>query len=318
MTVQEYIDRIISLQKNRDYESAYGVLQDALNLYPSNKFLLASEVYLLLRLRKVKEARSKAEVRIVLLKDNPFFLRTYIEILAKDRDREEIINLSERLAIQSVRDEKLYAYLADTLKRIGERQRAIDLINSALSYMPGNRELTSCLDSLEEDSQGKPIDYYRERFKDTPPEKAIKEIESILVLPEYKDDISLRLFIAELYKKVGDLNRAAQLYTDCLKIRDSTHTRKMLGFLYYRMGDVDNAFFYFKDPFLENPLDHALYKTLSKIIEKRRDTKEAEALINEALARHPEARHLYGLLKKLRSRSKGDDRQTDNRHKTLP
>ncbi|MFN3740156.1 MAG: tetratricopeptide repeat protein [Thermodesulfovibrionales bacterium] len=300
MTAKEYIERIISLQKKKDYGLAYNILQEALSYYPSNRFLQTSEIYLLLKLGRLKEARQKAEARLTLLKDNPFFLRTYVEILSKEKDREELLNLKERLCLAPVRDERLYTYLAGILIRIGEKQRAIELLNSASAYIPEGKELILYLEKLKEGPQDGGINYYRERYKNLPPEKAISEIENILFLPDYKEDISLRLFLAELYKKTGDLKRAIEAYSECLKIKDSLHVRKMLGFVYYKVGDMDKAFLYLKDAFIEDPYDHAVYNTIARIIQNSRNFKEAEALVNETLSRHPEARQVYGLLRRLK------------------
>ena len=299
MKVSQYIEKILSFQKEKDYFTAYNILQEAITYYPSSEFLQASEVYLLLRLKRHKEARQKAEARITTLKTNPFFLRTYIEILSKERDIEQLLNIANWLKSSSVREERLYIYLANSLIRFGERQAATELLNSGLS-LPSNKEIGHHLQKSRNGFDEVSIDYYREKFKGIPPEKAISEIENILVLPEYESNISIRLFLAELYKKVGNLKRASEVYSDCLKIKDSTHVRKMLGFVYYRLGEMDKAFLYLKDPFLEDPQDHALYNTISKIIEKTGNKKEAEALINEALSKHPEARKVYGILRRLK------------------
>lgn len=302
MTAKEYIERILSLQKKGDYSFAYNILQEALSYHPSNGFLQTSEVYLLLKLRRLKEARQKAEMRLSALKTNPFFMRTYIEILFKERDKGELISLAERLKSVPVLDGKLYTYLANTLVRFGERQAAIELINSGLSYMPKSKELSLYLKRLKEGDEESSLHYYREKYRNITPEMAIMEIENILILPDYEGNIPIRLFLAELYKKAGNLKMAEEVYSECLKIKDSSHVRKMLGFVYYKMGDMDKAFLYLKEPFLENPSDHALYNTISKIIEKTGNIKEAEGLINETLTRHPEARQVYGLLRRLRKR----------------
>lgn len=298
MTVRQYIEKILSCQKERDYLTAYNILQEAITYHPTNEFLQASEVYLLLRLKKLKEAKQKAEARIATLRSNPFFLRTYIEILSKERDIRQLLHIADWLK-SLVRDEKLYIYLAENLIRFGERQAATELLNSGLS-LPSNKEINHYLQKLRDGLDEASIGYYREKFSGITPERAISEIENILVLPDYERNISIRLFLAELYKKTGNLRRASEVYSDCLKIKDSTYIRKMLGFVYYRMGEMDKAFLYLKDPFLEDPQDHALYNTVAKIIEKTGNTKEAEALINEALSRHPDAGKIYGLLRRIK------------------
>lgn len=303
MILREYIQRILSLQKKGDYDSAYNLLQEALPLYTSNEFLQTSEIYLLLKLRRLKEARQKAETRLSGLNTNPFFMRTYIEILSRQRDRDEILHITERLKFYPLRDERLYSYLAGVLVRIGERERAIELLNSLLLYMPENKGLSEYLERLKGGAGDDSLSYYRKTYKGIPPEKVIPEIEGILVLPEYKENISIRLFLAEVYKKTGDIKRAEEVYSECLRIKDSFHVRRMLGFLYYKIGEMDKALLYLKEPFLENPSDHAIYNTISKIIEKTGNIKEIEALLNEALSKHPEARQVYGLMRKLKRSS---------------
>lgn len=64
---------------------------------------------------------------------------------------------------------------------------------------------------------------------------------------------------------------------------------------------MDKAFLYLKEAFLKDPSDYAVYNTMAKIIEKTGNITEAEALINEALSRHPGARQVYGLLRRLRN-----------------
>lgn len=300
MTVKGYIERIIYFQKKRDFASAYDVLKDAITLYPSNEFLLISEIYLLLKLRQLREAREKAEARLSLFRSNPFFLKTYIEILLKERDKEGLLSIAERLKVTPFRDEKFYIFLSDALIKSGYRDFAIELIQSGISYMPEKRELQRYLEGLMDGINEAGIEYYRERYRGMPHEKVISEIENILVLPEYGRNVSIRLFLAELYKKQGDLEKVQEVYSDCLKIKDSLFIRKMLGFVYYRMGDMDKAFFYLRDPFLNNPEDHAVYNTISKILEKIGDITKAEELVNEALTRHPKAGQVYGLMKRLR------------------
>ena len=65
-----YSDRIIELERKRDYRGAYELLKEALTIYPTRPFLLRTEVYLLLRLNKTKEARAKAEGRVVMKREN--------------------------------------------------------------------------------------------------------------------------------------------------------------------------------------------------------------------------------------------------------
>lgn len=302
MTLKGYITEILSLQKKRDYASAYNILQDALSSYPSNEFLQTSEIFLLLKLKRIGEARQKASSRLQKLKTNPFFLRTYIEILFKEKDKEEILRISDWLKSFFLKDEDLYIYLSRILIKIGQSQRAKELLNTALSFMPESSSLKEFLEGLDKSSIMEGLDYYRKRYEGISPEEAIQEIENILILPDLRGDIPIRLFLAELYKKIKDLKRAEEVYRDCIKIEDSPYIRKMLGFIYYRMSDLDRAFLYLRDSLLEDPNDYAVYNCIAKIISKRADPEEVEVLVKTGLSRHPGARHLYGLLRKVRRR----------------
>lgn len=61
---------------------------------------------------------------------------------------------------------------------------------------------------------------------------------------------------------------------------------------------VEKALAYLKGIFLENPNDHYLYATITKIYESLSDYEGFERLVQEALTLKPGAKHLYGLLKK--------------------
>lgn len=303
MTLGEYIEEVISLQRKRDYTSAYNILQEALSFYPSNDFLLTSEIYLLLRLRKTAVARQKAEARLPTLWTNPFFLRTYIEILLRERDKNEILNIAKRLKSFPVKDENVYIYLSGVLERLDEFQEALELLYSGLLFLPDSEILKEYIGRFKKGLQVKGVNYYREKYSGIPLDEAIREIENILILPDLEMDINLRLFLAELYKKKGDLRKAAEVYLGCLRIKDSLYVRKMLGFVYYKMDEMDRAFIYLKDVFLENPEDHAVYNTLSKIIGKSGNLQKIEALLNKTLSRHQKAGRVYGLLRRLRKRT---------------
>ncbi len=304
MTIREYIERIISFQKVKDYDSAYNLLQDALTIYPSNKFFQSSEIFLLSKLKRLREAREKAEARLSIFRSDPFFLKTYIEILIKQKDRKALFDVAERLKVTPLKDERLYRFLADALIKFNERDMALELIQSGISSMPDKMELLLYLERLNGGLHEAGIEYYRERYRDMPPERVISEIENILILPDYERNVSIRLFLAELYKKNGDLEKASEVYSQCLKIKDSLYIRKMLGFVCYRMGDLDKALFYLRDAFLHDPEDNAVYNTIYRILEQKEDISLAESLVNEALTKHPNTGKIYGLLKRLKKKLK--------------
>ncbi len=301
MTARQYIEKIIHYQRQKDYPTAYNTLQEALLYYPHNEFLQGSEVYLLFKLKRLNEARQKAEARFDLMKTNSFLLSTYIDILSIQRDMEQLRYMADWLKSTPIKDERVYTKMADTLIRQGQRGLAEGLLNAVLYCLPTNKEIEQYLQGLTNNGHVAGINYYRERFKDLRVGQAIAEIENILVLHEYNSDTSIRLYLAELYRKTGNLKAACEVYLQCLKIQDEPYVRKMLGFAYYRLGEIDKAFIYLRDAFIENPQDHALYTTIAKIIEHITDKKDAEAMLNEALIKHPKAGKIYGLLRRLKT-----------------
>lgn len=301
MLASDYVQKIISLQRKRDYEAAYSLLLEGLSLYPTNTFMQSSEIYLLFKLNRRKDARQKAEARLGLFKNNPFFLKTYIEILLKDRATDEALRFIEKILSSDIRDELLYLFMADVAGRIVDKKRAKEIIHAGLLMMPESSKLKERFDQLNQDDSGESTSgYYRERFRGKTPDEVIGEIEAIMVIPEYSKDISLRFVLAEAYKKKGDISKATRTYHDILKEKDTPFVRKMLGYAYYRMEDYDNAILFLRDMFISHPDDHALFATVSKILEKKGDLKLAESIISEALSSHPGAKNLYGILKRLK------------------
>jgi predicted Zn-dependent protease len=301
VSLNDYIQNILALQRSKNYRGAYELLKEALKYYPTNHFLQGSEVFLLFRLGQVKEARRLAEERLSALKTNPFFVKTYIDCLVKDKAQEDALRVIDSVFTWGIRDEKLFGSIADILMRIADTDRAVAFLQLALMLMPQSQALKEHLSRLNNQSlKDKTVGYYRERFKDIPLQRVIEEVENLLVLPDFMEDLSLRLYLAEVYKKKGDLHKAAETYTEALKIKDTPFVRKMLGYVYYRLKDWDKAFIYLRDHFIEEPQDNALYTTMAKILQNRNNQSDAEALVAEALARHPEYKQLYGLLKKTR------------------
>lgn len=121
-----------------------------------------------------------------------------------------------------------------------------------------------------------------------------------MTLPGYSEDFDLRVYLAELYKKTGEYEKAIEAYRHILAVKDNDFTRKMLGYAYYKKGDTGNALVYLKDAFFKDPRDHFLYSTIYKIFEAKADYDGLEKLINEVMGVNPGAKHLYGILRRAK------------------
>ncbi len=302
LTVTEFKEKIIDLQKQKDFYGAYEVLKNALSVYPTNVFFLSTEVFLLYKLNRVKEARQKAEERIDFLKNDSFFLKSYLTILEKLRAKDDFENFIERsILVKQSGNEDLYIFFSQIIERALGKEYAVNALKRFLTFFPDSKKLKDLLDNLQK-SEGRSRKYkqYSEKFKGRKPEDAIREIENIILLPEYANDLELLTYLAELYKKQGNYDKAINIYQHLLTIKDNEFIRKMLGYAYYKKEDYKSALVYLKDIFLKNPDDHFLYSSIYRIFKENYDSEGLQKLINEALSLHPSSKHLYGLLSKTK------------------
>lgn len=302
MTPKDYEIKIIALIKKRNFKEAYDLVSEALTVYPANAFFLKNEVFVLFRLNKTSRARQRAEEKIEVLKDDPFFLKTYLSILEKQKAREDIERLIEKTIFPSgLCNEDVCFFLCGLAGRVFSRQKAEEILKRCLLLHPESEKLKILCDKFEEEGEaGKSYKGYKEKFKGRRTTDAIAEIEKITALPGYKKDVELHAFLAELYKKAGEYAKAIDAYRYILSIRDNGFTRKMIGYTYYKSGENDNALVYLKDAFFKDPRDHFLYSTIYKIFESKADYQGFEKLINEVMGANPGAKHLYGILKRAR------------------
>ncbi|MGD1076077.1 MAG: hypothetical protein ABR903_08395 [Thermodesulfovibrionales bacterium] len=303
ITPKEYGQKILEYGKNKDYRAAYDVLGQARTLYPTNTFFLSYEIYLLYRLNRIKEARQKAEENLDDLKGDPYFLKNYLAILEKSNakgDIEQIIDAN--ILYRDIKDEGLSIFAAKLAARLFSLDKGMAILSRAQETMPHSIKIKSLL--AEWSKGGFPesgFKRYSEKFSGAKAETAIAEIEGIRMLSGYRDDFALHHYLADLYKKADMTDKAIGIYRYLLSLRDDDFTRRMLGFAYKKAGDHDNAVACFKDILGKSPKDHYVYQALFKIFEAKRDYEGFERLIGEVLAANPEARHLYGILKKAKT-----------------
>lgn len=298
LTIRDFKSRIIDLQKQTQFGEALEVLRTALAIYPTNTFLLSAEVFLLYKLNRTKEARQIAEERLAFLKNDAFFLKTYLTILVKLGAKGDLEEFIERnIFAKQSGSEDLYIFVAQTIKRLLGKEKALAAVNRSLNFFPDSTKLRELILNLQKtgDTAGG-YAHYREQFRNKKLEDAISEIEQIRVLPGYSHDVELLAYLAELYKKQGDYEKAIGVYQHLLSLQDNEFSRKMLGYAYYKQGNYKSALVYLRDIFLKNPSDHFLYSSIYRIFKETRDNEGLQRLINEALGKHPTAKHLFRLL----------------------
>jgi len=294
-----YADRIIGLERKKDYRGAYEALKEALTIYPTNLFLLSNEAYLLFQLGKNKEAKSKAEARVELLKNDSFFLRTYVMILQREKDKEDLERLINAILSWGVGNEAFFVFLVEAATKSIGIDKGREVLRHAQARFPASEPLKKLAATGEEKPGGASgFTRYQQQFAALKPAEAALEIEAIMVLPAYAEDFELQHYLADLYKKMGRYEQAVEIYLRLLARRDQAFTRKLLGYAYYKLGDKTQAALHLKAVFVQSPHDHYVARTLLKLYEEKADYEGLEMLVREALAARPEAKHLYGLLKK--------------------
>ena len=298
---KKYEYRIIDLVKRQRYEEALEIVYEALLTYPTHPFFRKNEIFLLYKLGKIKEARDLAEARIESFKNDLFFLQIYLLILEKEKRKDDILQLIEQHILPSrIGNERFFTFLADLVERIFDRDKALEMLKKAQVLIQEDVKLEELIKRYEEEPDKASLKYYKKKFAGRPANEIIKEIEQIRYLPAYQQDEGLHLYLAELYKDTRRYDMAIEIYRYLLGIKDRDFLRKMIGYAYYKEGDMENALTYLKDLFLKNPHDHYLYSTIYSIFKKLDDYEGLERLVKDILATHPDATHLYGLLKRAR------------------
>lgn len=315
ITSRKYAKKIVELTKGKDLYSAFDLLKEAVALYPSDRFLLSQEIYLLYRLGRYKEAHRAASERRWHLRDNHYFLKTYLSILDHEMAISEIDDvLEEDILGQASSEETLYISAAKVARRHLSSARALAVLAYGLQLIPNSQAIKSLYEDVSSDSGPNPAQhktkgkaYYEEKYKGIKRADVIAELEDIRCLPSSQKDVTLDRYLAELYKKQKNWSRAIQIYREAvLRHPDDQLTAKLLGIAYYRAGDFENALPYIKNALKRWTEDHVLRKILFFVYERNHDYEGLDRAVAEILAGHQGPSSLYGVLKRAKKLWKQD------------
>ena len=299
MNKSEYDQKIINLQKTKNFKEALLLVDDALLIYPQDLFFVKSKIYILSRLNNYKEAYDLAVKYFDMLKNDNFFLKSYILILERLKLTQDIVNLTKDYLLKNnILDEGNYIEIYNILSKIGEKELANDLLNLGLYNFKDSNKLAEQIKKNTNENNALEYNQIKNKFKDLDTKDAIFEIENMMTLEKYHLNVNLNLFLADLYKKTEDFDKAIDIYKHILSIKDNLFTRKMLGYVYYKKDDYHNAIIYLKDVFLKEPNDTILLSTITKIYSTIFDKNKYQELLNEAMSLNPDAKNLYGHIKK--------------------
>jgi tetratricopeptide (TPR) repeat protein len=288
MNLKEYINTLVSLQKENRLKEALKLLYEALSIYPENNFLKKYEIFLLNKKGELYKAFALANNSFNRFKNDEFFIQTYLSILEKTKQKETLKEFLENFLSDAPQfSEKFFHYLQNIISRNFSSAEADILIEK----FPIN------IEKKKNKTRGN-YKIYKEKFDKMPPNEAINEIENLLMLPSYKEDFDLNMYLAGLYRKVKRFNDAVKIYNFLLTLKETTFLYKMLGYTYYRLNDHENALKYLKEVVFKDPNDNILMQTIFKIYEKNKDYNGFKQLIEKLLAQYPNVKKLYGYLKR--------------------
>lgn len=133
------------------------------------------------------------------------------------------------------------------------------------------------------------------RCADRPPE----ELAGLIEIGDRKHDPQMRGVYARQLRRAGDFAGAAAQFAEAARLDPSNdYWRAQAGLAFARARRDDDAVRFLRPEFLAKPQDKFIRSALFAALRRRKQHAELVALIDEALARHPDKMFLHGLRKK--------------------
>jgi predicted Zn-dependent protease len=130
------------------------------------------------------------------------------------------------------------------------------------------------------------------------PDEAESELAALAALEPGRVEVHERL--GTLRYKARRFAEAAQSLLRALEIEpDNAYLRRMAGYACSKSGDAARAAAVLRSLFVENPLDDLVRATFVYACRRTNDVPGLRAAIDEALARHPHAKMLYGIRRRF-------------------
>jgi tetratricopeptide (TPR) repeat protein len=320
------LERARNLVSKRDYIQAQKEIDEALTEDPNNPELLTllSDIYLhqgqLAKANLLTDQllqRGELSYDLLVTKGNIFYQQgryskalEYFSLAKRKKENSYLLGrliqtllhlnrLSEaryytQLALETKPNDPFFLkFLAQIYKKEKKWERALEIYQKVIELNP------------KDDFCYK--EYLQLKARDWEPEKVEGELKAILKVSDKKQNPYLHALRAQNLKGMGQWEKAIAEYQKALELTpEDNFLLKQLGFCYSHQEKYAEAADILKKPFIDNPYD--IY-TRSALIAAYRKSKNEEGLIatlKEALTKHPEAKGLYGIIKKyFRTQNKG-------------
>ncbi|HEX6971527.1 MAG TPA: tetratricopeptide repeat protein [Limnochordia bacterium] len=320
----------VALKREQRLQEAEALLREGLARYAGDVRLLASLADTFVRQRRLAEAENLAKeilrgapgeaAALVVLGDVRLLQRRYAEAAA-------FFEEARALAPSGY----VLRRLADAWRRAGRPERAVALLEERLAQAPDDtaarRALAAALVAAGEREKARvayhalaladPDDtfafkeYIRLLTADAEPRQAAAEIERLMRLARHASNPHLRALLAEQYAAQGDLDRAVRELEEALRrAPGDLYLSKQLGFLYYRRArecgftgegaePARRAITLFRQILERDPADRPVLSALAAAYRRTDRAAEGLAVFQALLARHPDARHLWGEIRRF-------------------
>lgn len=268
--------------KKGDFDRAQKIIAARLKKDPDNYFFLSRKGDLLVAMNQNKEALKIFTNLYHANKDPHVGWR-----LANEHYRLKQYDQAEYYFDQTITkffDKPELNFLGFLIKKaLKKYDKAMDLIDAAINY------------------SDQPEHYKSQKLKFQTELKGIsaQQWEKSIKYSTTKDEPFVLKELAEKFLNEGKYDKAEQYYKEILKHDPNEFNKSRLGYVYYKWGKYDLAL----SIFLEMPLKSFLFPSfMNMVIKSAKETGQEEKVVehlNDLLEKHPEAKSLWGAIKKL-------------------
>lgn len=314
----------LDLKRQNRLAEAEAVLVAGLSRFPGETRLKASLADAYVRQKRLGEAE---ELAAGILRDSPQEAAALIVLgnvrFAQQRYADAVRHFTEARA--TAPSPYVIRRLADAYRRAGAPAKAVTLLDEQLAASPedsaARRARAAALAAAGERQRA--IEAYRELVAADPddsfsfkeyvrlltegqdPARAAAEIERLMRVARHAANPHLHALLADQYKALGAVEKAAAHLEQALALSPGNlFLTKQLGFLYYNARDrlpdaAHRAIPLLAGALEQDPGDRPVRSALAAAYRYSGRQAEGLAAFQAILARHPDARHLWGEIRKF-------------------
>ncbi len=264
------------------YDKAQVILEKMLKQYPGNHFFLSRKGDLLAATNKYKQALKVFNNLYHANKDPHVGWR-----LAKVYYRLKQYPKAEYFFDQTITalyDKPELNFLGFQIKKaLNKNDKALDFINAAINHSIQPEQYRS----------------HKLKFQTELKNISAQQWEKSLKYSTSKSEPFVVKELAEKFLKEGKFEKAEKYYREILKDDNNVFNKSRLGYVYYKWKKYDLAL----SIFLEMPLKNFLIPSfINMVIKSAKEAKQEQKVaehLHELLEKHPEAKSLWGAIKRL-------------------